>query len=364
MRTKPLLASSLALAIFTGVAWSGEDREMGRAPGSDTSLPRDIQEIMDQPRYDDARWSLLVVDVDTGETFYSLNPDEMSLTGSTRKLFSVGTALDTLGADHRVSTPVYRMGPVDEAGALDGNLVLVGAGDLTFGGRRIDTNTVQYTNFDHNDANNLGTAILTPQDPLFALDKLARQVRAAGITTVGGDVVVDDRLFDSYRVPNGNLLITPVLLNENMVDVTVTPASAGSPASVTYRPATEAFTVGGTVATTPAGSEASLELSSNGRIECLGRIGCIGNVSGEIPADYRAPLSHERTFVGTFRVEDPNTLMRTAFIEALARHGVAVTSPAVAENPAHLLPPRGPTALTRRSRASSRRRMRRTLGSS
>ena len=56
---------------------------------------------MDQPRYKDATWSLLVTDDESGETFYSLNPDRMSLTGSTRKLVSVGMALDALGADHR-----------------------------------------------------------------------------------------------------------------------------------------------------------------------------------------------------------------------------------------------------------------------
>lgn len=153
----------------------------------------------------------MVTDVETGETFYSLNPDEMSFTGSTRKLFSVGMALDSRGADHREETPVYRLGEVGTDGRLDGDLALVGAGDLTFGGRRIDADTVEVTDFDHNDANNLGTAILTPQDPPYALAELARQVSASGITSVSGDDVVGDRLFEPYRVPNGNLLVTPVM---------------------------------------------------------------------------------------------------------------------------------------------------------
>ena len=57
---------------------------------------------MDQPRYADATWSLLVTDVESGESFYELNADRMSFTGSTRKLFSVGMALRQLGADHRI----------------------------------------------------------------------------------------------------------------------------------------------------------------------------------------------------------------------------------------------------------------------
>ena len=178
---------------------------------------------MNKPRYADAKWSLLVTDVATGESWYGLNPDQMSLTGSTRKLFSVGAALDTLGADHRQTTPVYRQGTLT-SGVLEGNLILVGGGDLEFGGRRVDADTIQYTDFDHNDANALGTAVLTPQDPLYAVNDLARQVKAAGITSVHGDVVVDSRLFEPYRVPNGNLLITPTMLNENMTAASSTPA--------------------------------------------------------------------------------------------------------------------------------------------
>jgi D-alanyl-D-alanine carboxypeptidase/D-alanyl-D-alanine-endopeptidase (penicillin-binding protein 4) len=293
---------------------------------------------MDQPRYADATWSLLVTDVETGETSYSLNADRRSFTGSTRKLFSVGMALRTLGADHRIETPVYRLGDVGTDGTLTGDLALVGSGDLVFGGRRIDADTVDITTFDHNDANNLGTAILSEQDPLYALDELAAQVRGAGITAIDGDVVIDHRLFVPYRVPNGMLLISPVLLNENMVDVTVAPTEAGQPATVTHRPETAAFSVDGAVATSAAGTKPTVALVDPTTIECLGTDGCHGTVSGEIPVGYAAPLSGAPTFVGTFRVEDPDAFMRTAFIEALARNGVTVSAPAVAPNPEALLP--------------------------
>ena len=56
----------------------------------------------------------------------------MALTGSVRKLFSVGLALKHLGADHRFTTPVYRRGPVDNQGVLAGDLILVADGDLTW----------------------------------------------------------------------------------------------------------------------------------------------------------------------------------------------------------------------------------------
>ncbi len=303
-----------------------------------SGLPPEIKAIMSKPRYKDATWSLLATDVKTGETFYPLNAEQMSFTGSTRKLFSVGTALDALGADHRTTTPVFRTGSVDGQGVLSGNLLLVGQGDLTFGGRRIDADTIQVTDLDHGDANALGTAQLTPQDPLYGIDQLAAQVKAAGITSVKGDVAVDDRFFEPYRVPNGNLLVTPVLVNENLVDVTIAPTQAGRPATVEYRPKTAAFAIESTVTTGPPGSAETVELSDDNLITCLGQSGCKGTISGSIPQDYKAPLTGGPAMVHTFRIEDPSTFARTAFIEALQRQGVAVSAAPVAPNPKGVLP--------------------------
>jgi PBP4 family serine-type D-alanyl-D-alanine carboxypeptidase len=327
-----------ALLGLLGAALGAVAAPATAAPVSE--LPAAIRAIMDKPRYADARWSLLVADLESGKTLYALDPNRLSLTGSTRKLFSVGMALDALGARHRQTTPVHRRGRVDGRGVLHGDLVLVGGGDLTFGGRRLGRDGIQYTDFDHNDANNLGTAILTPQDPLFALNALARQVRASGIRSVRGDVAIDDRLFKPYRVPNGNLMITPVMVNENMVDVTVEPTAPGRPAKVTHRPATAAFGVSGTVTTAPAGAAESLVLSGGGLIACIGRPGCSGTVGGALPSGYRAPLSGVGAFVGTFRVENPAAFARTAFVEALSRQGVTVRAPAVAKNPRGVLPRR------------------------
>src|SRR6476469_1617054 len=159
-RVGVLLAAALLAGCTSAPAASTTTRPAGSASSSSArpaDLPAAIGDVMDKTLYAQATWSLLVTDVDTGESLYALNPDVMSFTGSTRKLFSVGAALDQLGADARQPTPVYRQGTVDDNGVLTGNLVLVGGGDLAFGGRRIDANTVQYTDFDHNDANGLGT---------------------------------------------------------------------------------------------------------------------------------------------------------------------------------------------------------------
>jgi D-alanyl-D-alanine carboxypeptidase/D-alanyl-D-alanine-endopeptidase (penicillin-binding protein 4) len=326
-------ASAAVLVTFlTGAA-------LGVASASAAELPAQIREIMDKPRYADAKWSLLVKDLDTGRTTYALRPDEMSFTGSTRKLFSVGAALEGLGPGHRETTRVVRRGKLDVSGRLHGGLVLVAGGDLTLGGRRVGADGIQFTDFDHNDANALGAAEPTPQDPLAGLDRLAREVRASGVRSVSGDVAVDDRLFRPYRVPNGNLLITPIMVNENMVDVTLAPTAPGKPAALSYRPRSQAFGVDGSVETVASGGPAEVSLSGGGRVGCVGEAACVGVVDGTLPVGYVAPLTGLPTFVRTFRIENPTDFARTAFIEALRRAGITVTAPTVAPDPRGLLSP-------------------------
>ncbi len=337
--TKRLLAGAL-IALLAAIPAHG-----GAAP---PALPASISAIVQQPRYAKATWELLVTDLGSGDTVYSLDPDRLAFTGSVRKLFSVGNALDALGAGHRFTTPVYRMGAVNDGGTLNGDLVLVAAGDLTFGGRLNPDGTIAYTTFDHTEANSLGTAILTPQNPLHGLDQLARQVRASGIRTVRGDVVVDDRLFTSYRVPNGNLLISPMLVNENLVDVSVTPAQPGKPAHVEWRPHTAAFAVKADVQTVAAGKPADIGLSNDGHAQCHWPAACTGTIAGTIPVGYRAPLSGSSTLVRTFRIEQPASFARIAFVQALQRAGVRVTAPAVEANPAGRLPASGAYAANAR----------------
>jgi D-alanyl-D-alanine carboxypeptidase/D-alanyl-D-alanine-endopeptidase (penicillin-binding protein 4) len=307
-----------------------------------SSLPSGITAVIHKPQYAHSSWYLLVSDLQTSKPIYERNSNRLAFTGSVRKLFSVGLALDALGANHRFVTPVYRRGS---------DLILVASGDLTLGGRRTPNGSIAVTDFDHNDANNLGTAILTPQDPLTGLNQLAVQVREAGIRRVTGDVIVDDRLFQPYRVPNGNLLVTPVIVNENLIDVWVTPGSPGRPAHVDWRPKTPAFTVRASVRTVPAGQAAQIQLSNDGDVTCIGSASCAGTISGTIPIGYKAPLSASATLVRTFRIEDPASFARIAFIAALKRVGVAVSAKPVARNASGNLP--APNSYVPRARVAS-----------
>jgi len=293
---------------------------------------------MNKPIYADATWSLRVIDLDTGELIYNLKPNLVLLTGSLRKAFSSGMSLNRLGSGHRFKTPVHRRGDVDEGGTLQGDLILVADGDLTLGGRVTPQDTIEFTDFDHVDANAIGSAVLTPQDPLTGLDDLAGHIADSGIKEINGDVIIDNRLFDEFIVPNNKRLISPIIVNENLIDLTIIPTEPGHPAMVDWRPKSAAFDIEANVMTVGEGEELDIDLSEPDA-PCFESAQCVGVVKGQIPAGFKPDLPEVETLVQTFKIENPSAYARTAFIEALERAGITVNTNLVGPNPVNKLPP-------------------------
>lgn len=335
---QPLLArlvrvSSMAVAVAVAVAGCG-----GEALGS-LSLPVAFTRVMSKPIYHDAVWGLRVVDLDSGAVLYDLNPGRKLLIGSVRKAFSIGLAMDALGASHRFRTPVYRVGTVDSTGALQGNLVLVASGDMSMGGRVNPDGSYAITDLDHNEANDLGDAQLTAPDPLAGYKSLAAQIAATGITHVRGDVIVDERLWDAFDFRQ-QFAVSPVFVNDDAVDVAITPGSVGRLANVTSRPLSSAFQISSTLTTAASGT--AIDVNLNPVLPtCIGTLRCSGAVSGSVPFNLVGPLTGKLPLVRTFRITQPAAYARTVLIEALAAAGVMVDAPAVAPNAGTRLPASG-----------------------
>ena len=323
-----LLSLSLLLAALT--ACSGTDRTEG------LPLPAEAQKIMAKSIYEGATFAYRVEDADTGEVLYERNASELIRIASVRKLFSVGLAMEHLGADFRFRTPVYQQGTVT-SGRLDGNLVLVAVGDLTMGGRRGTNESIAVTSIDHNTANQVGNGVALPQDPLVGYKELAQQVAASGITRVTGDVIVDDRLYRPFEF-RGEFLANPVFVNDNVIDVEMSPTQVGQPAQVVASPVSAAFSVVSALQTVPGGGRPDVELEGG---ECFGTVGCQGFLSGNLPVNGTPLYTEAYPQLLTFRVTDPSSFARTVFIEALRGAGVAVTAPTVTKNRSDLLPARG-----------------------
>lgn len=309
----------------------------GCGGGSSNAMQEDISSVMSESRYDGSTWTLKVIDSETGETVLSINPDLPTYAGSTRKLFSVGMALNQLGAGYRFTTPVYALGPVDASGTLGGDLVLVASGDLTMGARANPDGTIAFSDFDHNEANTLGNSGLVQLDPLAGYDLIASQIAASGIKRVNGDVIIDDRLFEPFDFRN-EFKVPPIFVNDDVVDVAITPAPVGSPANVESQLRSSAFTVTPSVLMAPAGAETSIRLSPQAP-SCFGHPTCSGIIEGTLADRYVPPFTGAYPLVRTFRITDPASFARTVLIEALARHGVTVDAATVKPNPTAALPP-------------------------
>jgi D-alanyl-D-alanine carboxypeptidase/D-alanyl-D-alanine-endopeptidase (penicillin-binding protein 4) len=301
----------------------------GGQNGSSGELPTGVLEIIDSADFANSTWGIRVVDLASGEElFESLNPDIMLDPASTTKLFTVATGFDVLGPDYEFRTPVYRKGEIATGGVLNGNLVLVAGGDLAMGGRGALEGTIEYTNADHTDANALGVGELTQGDPTAGLDELARQVAESGVKEVRGDVIIDDRLYGpgmSFN-PNEEYIITPIMVNDNLIDLIINPTQPGSPAAVDWRPQSAAYQVENRMDTVDEGAEVEIKIESTGP-------GII-SVEGQVPAG-------GGEVIRTYQVEDPASFARTLFIEALRQAGVKVYASETGLNDSGKLPAEG-----------------------
>ena len=288
-------------------------------------LAEKIEAVIDGKDYTHARWGIRVVDAKTGDVIFDRNADKLATPASVTKLFSGAAALIALGADHKFQTHVYRRGELTKAGTLRGDLILVASGDLTFGGRG-KGDTAKFANTDHTYANSgLADAALTDTDPLHAIAELAKQVKAAGVTAVSGEVLIDERLFARARgTGSGPDVVSPMVVNDNLIDAVITPAkAAGGKATVTVFPDVGLIAVDAEVKTGEADSGVVFQLNQ----VAPGQF----TLRGSVPAGGRPQ-------VRILPIDDPALFARAALIRALRAEGVTVDA-ALARPLAVDLPP-------------------------
>src|SRR5581483_36039 len=284
----------------------------------ESPIPERIEQIMHQPKYQHANWGILVKDTVTEEVLYEKNSNLIFLPGSTTKLFSTAALIEAYGDDYRFKTPVYAIGSLKD-GVLRGNLVIVGQGDLTFGGRQeIGGDEIAFTNMDHIYADALPGALLTPQDPLNALNDLARQVKEKGIIRIDGNVLIDDRLFETTELRG--MMVSPLLINENLIDVVIQSTDVGKSAHVSWRPQVAGYKLVNECVTVSKAEPLDISLSTDDKGKTL-------RITGKIPEG-------SPEIVRTFSVTDPKAFARDAFIQALRAQGIVIT----ARTPANLPP--------------------------
>lgn len=317
MHYRRLLALTIAaLMLQAGLA--------AHAVYAEESVSKQIKAILDEAPYRSAHFGLLFVDLQSKETVYEHNRHKLFAPASVTKLFSTSAALDAFTADHRFRTPVFARGEIDSEGKLLGDLVLKASGDPTMGGRTNDRGELSFTDSDHTYANWSGDAGLTPQDPLRGLNDLAKQVHAAGIKHITGDVLIDERLFESAEGSgSGPKQVAPIIINDNVVDLILKPGEVGKPADVTWRPQCALLRVESRLETIAAGGKLETFVKDQGD-------GLV-TITGKIPAD-------KQPVIRIHEVSDAAGWARSLLIEALERAGVTVAGRPALKHPACSLP--------------------------
>ncbi len=300
-RLRPLLTSAL-LGLAAVSAAAGDD------------LAARLERIMARPAFRHATFGVSVRSLDSGKILYAKNAGRFFVPGSTTKLVTFGAALLALGPDYRFHTRVYRTGEVGADGTLAGDLVLVAAGDPNLSGRARPDGTLAFENMDHSYG---GPAV--PGDPLAAIRDLAAQVAAKGIRRVGGRVIVDATLFpEGERELGTGVVISPVAVDDNLVDVAVAPgAREGDPVALRVSPATSYVRIVDRATTGKPGSAPSLAWSADAAAADGTRT---VTLAGSLPAG-----EPEGTFA--YAVPEPRRYAEVVLAEALQERGV-VASPA------------------------------------
>ncbi len=309
------------VCVTTGVAAQGAGGG-GRSGGG--TLEARVRSVIERPEFRHSTWGVEFYSLDSGKTVFSVNGDKLFVPGSTTKLLTMGSALGLLGADYRFHTRVYRTGPIRNDGTLDGDLVLVASGDANLSGRIGKDGTLAFENEDHSYDGSPDTKAV-PGDPLLVIRDIAQQVRKHGITRIGGRVLVDASLFpEGERELGTGVVISPIIVNDNLVDVTIAPgATPGAPASLAVSPATSYVRFVNQATTASADSQPHIRWSN----DVTNPDGShTVTVTGTMPAGKPAVLF-------SYAVPEPSRFAQMALVMALDEKGVRAALPPSAEKP-------------------------------
>jgi D-alanyl-D-alanine carboxypeptidase/D-alanyl-D-alanine-endopeptidase (penicillin-binding protein 4) len=136
-----------------------------------------VESFLQQLEYKNASVGIHMLDLESGETLFSLNAEKLLIPASTMKLVTSATALELLGADYRFETKLGYTGDAGNNNILQGDLVVVGGGDPALGSEHFNN---YYFNF---------------------FEVWAQKIKMAGIQKVEGDLILDGSIYDSEKVP-------------------------------------------------------------------------------------------------------------------------------------------------------------------
>lgn len=273
-------------------------------------LSRALRALVESPDLDGARVGVRVLDPENGLVLCEFDADKGFMTASNMKLLSSVTALLTLGPDHRFETRLQADGEIRD-GVLHGDLLLVGSGDPTLGGRQ------------------------EPR-PTAPFERMAAALREQGIVEVRGRVIgIDDCQPDEimgdgwswgYQGACYAAQMSGLCFAENCIKVRVRGTRPGAPPDVRLTPNTDYVTVLNEARTVSGKAEDRLRVSRARALNLLR----VGGTTAPGLTSWR-----------TFSIENPTRFAAHVLREVLLARGIRVVGHAVdLDDLAEPLPPR------------------------
>jgi D-alanyl-D-alanine carboxypeptidase/D-alanyl-D-alanine-endopeptidase (penicillin-binding protein 4) len=143
-----------------------------------TLFEQQLQSFLNQPEYRHASVGIQITEVESSETVFETNGEKLFVPASVLKLVTSAAALEILGSGYRFQTRLGYTGNIKN-GTLKGDLVIVGGGDPALGSEYFKNHYFA---------------------PHF-METWSRQIKAAGIRRVEGNLVLNTSLFDAEKIP-------------------------------------------------------------------------------------------------------------------------------------------------------------------